>query len=92
MNAIEVESNPGKERLEELGIFDWPIWTKEPSQFPWTYDSSETCYLLKGEVVVTPEGSEPVKIGKGDLVTFPKGMNCTWEVRKAVRKHYRMES
>jgi uncharacterized cupin superfamily protein len=30
-----------------------------------------------------------VRIGKGDLVTFPAGMSCTWEVRGAVKKHYR---
>ena len=90
MRSIQVESNPSEERLEELGIFDWPIWTKEPSKFPWTYETSETSYLLAGEVVVTSEGGDPVEFGKGDLVTFPEGMNCTWDVRKAVRKHYRM--
>ena len=24
-----------------------------------------------------------------DLVVFPEGMSCTWEVHKAVKKHYR---
>jgi uncharacterized cupin superfamily protein len=40
-------------------------------------------------VVVTPEGGEAVEMGKGDLVTFPKGMSCTWKIRKNVRKHYK---
>jgi uncharacterized cupin superfamily protein len=71
-----------------MGIFDWPIWTKEESEFPWSYDEPETCYFLKGDVVVTPEGGEPVEVGQGDLVTFPKGMSCTWKVRKDVKKHY----
>lgn len=57
--------------------------------YRWTYDESETCYFLEGDVVVTPETGEPVEVGKGDLVTFPPGMSCTWEVRNAVRKHYR---
>ena len=39
--------------------------------------------------MVTPEGGEPVKVGKGDLVTFPTGMSCTWKIRKDVKKHYR---
>jgi len=30
-----------------------------------------------------------VRIGTGDLVTFPKGLSCQWEVRSPVRKHYR---
>ena len=45
-------------------------------------------YLLEGDVVVTPEGGDPVHVAKGDLVTFPSGMSCTWEIRQAVRKHY----
>jgi hypothetical protein len=85
---IRVESQPSRDRLIELGVFDWPIWTKATSTFPWTYDESETCYFLAGEVIVTPAGGRPVKIGKGDLVRFPAGMSCTWEIRAAVEKHY----
>ncbi len=43
MSEIEIERNPSKEQLEELGVTGWPIWTKEASQFPWSYDASETC-------------------------------------------------
>ncbi len=68
---------------------EWGIWTKEVSKFPWHYDEKETCYFLEGEVVVTPEGGEPVRVGKGDLVTFPEGMSCEWDIRRPVRKHFR---
>jgi hypothetical protein len=27
-------------------------------------------------------------MGSGDLVIFPKGMKCTWEIREDVKKHY----
>jgi uncharacterized cupin superfamily protein len=88
MSDIKVERGPSRERLEELGVTAWPIWTKEISTFPWSYDSAETCYFLEGDVIVTPDGGEPVQVGKGDLVTFPSGMSCTWEIRGAVKKHY----
>lgn len=88
MSEIKVDKTPTEEKLKELGVFEWPIWTKEASEFPWSYDDSETCYFLEGEVVVTPEGGEPVEVGVGDLVTFPKGMACTWKIRKDVKKHY----
>ena len=91
MSEIIVAHSPSEEQLEALGVRNWPIWTKEVSTFPWTYDSSETCLFLEGDVIVTPEGGEPVKMGKGDLVTFPQGMVCTWEIRQAVRKHYNFE-
>jgi hypothetical protein len=41
--------------------------------------------------VVTPDSGEPVEMGKGDLVTFPAGMSCTWDIRRDVRKHYLFE-
>jgi len=88
MSEIRVVHEPDKKLLEEMGVFHWPIWTKEESKFPWFYDEQEICYFLEGEVVVTPEGGLPVEMGKGDLVTFPKGMSCTWKIKKAVKKHY----
>ena len=91
MSEIKVEREPRKEHLEELGVTSWPIWTKEVSEFPWQYDAQETCYLLEGDVVVTPENGEAVEIKKKDLVTFPKGMKCRWNIRKDVRKHYTFE-
>jgi uncharacterized cupin superfamily protein len=89
MSTITVDHQPSTEILERLGVFGWPIWTKEISTFPWTYDEPETCYFLEGRVTVTPEAGEPVTVGAGDLVTFPAGMSCTWKVTEAVRKHYR---
>ena len=84
---IRVEQ-PDARRLKALGVIDWPIWTKEPSTFEWHYDEQETCYILEGEVTVaTPEGE--VTVRNGDLVTFPKGLDCTWHITKAVRKRYR---
>ena len=91
MNKILIEHNPSSAKLEVMGVFEWPIWTKEESTFPWSYDQAEVCYFLEGEVIVTPEGGEAVSMGAGDLVSFPKGMSCTWEIRKEVRKHYNFE-
>jgi hypothetical protein len=88
---IKIEHNVSEEQLNELGVLDWPTWTKEPSKFPWRYDSAETCYFLDGEVTVTPKGGAPVKMGSGDLATFPAGMSCTWEIHKMVCKHYNFE-
>ena len=91
MAEIIVTHSPSKEQLDALGVYNWPIWRKEASTFPWTYDSSETCLFLEGDVIVTPDGGEPVKMGKGDLVTFPQGMSCSWEIRQDVKKHYNFD-
>ena len=44
--------------------------------------------VLEGQVTVETEDGKKVKFGKGDFVTFPKGLSCTWIVEKPVRKHY----
>jgi hypothetical protein len=89
MSNIKIDHQPDDTQLSELGVTDWPIWEKEASEFPWHYDTAETCYILEGDVVVTPDDGEPVQVGKGDLVTFPAGMSCRWTIRQAIRKHYR---
>ena len=88
MAEIKIEHSPGKDRLTQLGVEDWPIWQKEVSEFPWHYDEPESCYFLEGQVTVTPKGGKPVEIKKGDFVVFPVGMSCTWKVTKPVKKHY----
>ncbi len=84
-------SQPDAQQLKALGVQQWPIWTKEASQFPWSYDATETCFILDGEVEVTPDGGEMVRFGVGDLVTFPAGMSCHWNIIRDVRKHYTFE-
>lgn len=87
--TIQLESHPTPDRLAALDVYNWPIWTKQVSEFPWTYDEAETCYILEGEVTVTPKDGEPVTIRKGDLVTFSAGLACTWNITQAIRKHYK---
>ena len=86
MDKIKVERLSAKE-LDKLGVNTWPIWQKEISRFKWDYEQIEECYFLKGKVTVeTKEGS--VSFGKGDFVTFPKGLSCVWDIKEPVRKHY----
>ena len=66
----------------------WPIWEKGASTFPWDYDEQETCLILEGRAVVkTPDVA--IEFGAGDYVVFPKGLTCTWEIKKKIRKHYK---
>ena len=91
MSNIQINHQPQQSELDDLDVYAWPIWKKETSEFPWHYDTTETCYFLAGDVTVTPDGGKPVSMGKGDLVTFPAGMSCTWRIDTAVSKHYSFE-
>lgn len=88
MSEIKVLHNPEQKMLDALNVKSWGIWDKEASVFPWTYDTEETCYFIEGEVIVTPDGGEPVAMGKGDMVTFPAGLSCTWDIRQDVKKYF----
>tara|TARA_B100000700_G_scaffold326056_1_gene436528 strand:+ start:6530 stop:6805 length:276 start_codon:yes stop_codon:yes gene_type:complete len=90
--SILVTSPCPESLIKELEIKNWPIWTCESSSFDWTYDDQETCLLLEGKVTVTTEGGKSVTFGSGDLVVFPAGMKCRWDVHESVRKHYRFGS
>lgn len=87
---IEVQK-PNKEDLEKRGVLSWPIWEKEVSRFDWYYDSIEESYLLEGKVVVETKDGDKTEFGKGDFVTFPKGLSCIWDIKQSVRKHYLFE-
>lgn len=76
------------EQLKKMNVFNWPIWTKEVSRFDWSYDSVEECLFLEGQVTVETKDGKSVSFGKGDFVIFPKGLSCTWDVKKPVKKHY----
>ena len=91
MSEIIVKHQPSDAELKEKGVFDWPIWSHPEAEFPWMYTDSETCYFLQGRITVTPKGGDPVNMGKGDLVTFPKGMECDWLIHEEVKKHYKFD-
>jgi len=87
MTEVKVEKGT-QEKLKEMGVFAWPIWEKEVSCFDWYYDETEICYLLEGRVVVNTKEGKEIRFGAGDLVIFPKGLSCTWDIKEPVKKHY----
>ena len=65
----------------------WPIWKSEPKSFDWVYTENETCLIIEGKATVT-DGTDSVDFGPGDMVSFPKELECTWHVKEAITKHY----
>ena len=87
---VYISTSPCPEStIKEIGIKNWPKRTCDESPFNWIYEDKETCLLLEEEVNMTSEGEGSVKFSAGDLVIFPAGMDCRWDVHKVVRKHYR---
>ena len=80
---------PTDDDLKRLGVKSWGTWSKEVSEFDWSYDDTETCYILDGEVEVRdPLSGEKIDFKKGDIVQFERGLKCVWDVKKPVRKYF----
>ena len=65
----------------------WPIWECGINKFDWEYTQEEHCYIIKGEVTVEVV-ENTVTISPGDYVIFPKGLQCSWDVHKPIKKYY----
>ena len=74
----------------QYGMKNWPIWECEPSKFNWHYDDKEVCLVIEGQANIRTIKGEIYIIKAGDLVKFPKGLDCEWEVTKSIKKHYRL--
>ena len=83
---IEI-SDISENEISKKGVFSWPIWSCDVSEFDWEYSDEESCLLLEGEVEVKSE-FETVRFSAGDFVVFPRGLKCRWRVSDPVRKHY----
>lgn len=91
MPRAEVERALSARRQAELGIDAWPLWKDGVGSRVLDHDAVERSYFLEGTAILTPEGGEPVLVGKGDLVTVPAG-RCVWEVIDTVRRRYRSDA
>lgn len=67
----------------------WGTWSKEPSEFPWSYDDKETCYILEGNARVVDNQGHSIEFGPGDWVEFEQGLECKWTILKGIRKKYK---
>ncbi|XP_010438403.1 PREDICTED: uncharacterized protein LOC104722003 [Camelina sativa] len=101
---IIVEKKPSQARLDELKFKSWPKWGCSPGKYHLIYEAEEICYILRGRVKVYPKPPPSssssassssvaevewcVEFAAGDIVTFPKGLSCTWDVSQSVDKHY----
>jgi uncharacterized protein len=84
---IEVRK-PTQEEIESTR--NWPTWTKEVSEFPWSYEEKETCFILTGSAEVEGKDGSKATFSAGDWVVFPKGLECTWRIFDSIEKKYKL--
>ena len=66
------------------------MWKCEPSNFSLKYSEKEICLIIEGEAKIKTEAGESYFIKSGDLVEFPEGLSCEWQIIKSFKKHFRL--
>ena len=87
--TIFIESPCSASTIIKYGIKNWPIWECKPSNFNWFCEEKEICLLIEGEANIKTS-TDSYKLNSGDLVIFPAGLECSWEIYKTIKKHYRL--
>ena len=90
MVEVLIKSPCSASVIIQYGIKNWPIWECEPSHFPWNYNEKEICLIIEGEANIKTAAGESYFIQSGDLVEFPEGLSCEWQIIKSIKKHYRL--
>ena len=90
MVKVLIKSPCSASVIIQYGIKNWPIWECEPSNFSWNYSEKEICLIIEGEAKIKTEAGESYLIKSGDLVEFPMGLSCEWQIIKSLKKHFRL--
>lgn len=64
------------------------IWEATPGTYHATYTAYEYVHMLKGRIVITPDGGTPVTVQAGDAFVVEADFKGTWKIEEAVRKHF----
>jgi hypothetical protein len=71
------------------GRIETGTWECEPGLSRWEFEANgEFIHVLSGSMEVTPDEGEPVVLGPGDSMTFPRGWKGTWRITETMRKVY----
>ena len=87
---IKIKSPCSASEIIKYGIKNWPIWECEPSKFSWSYNEKEICLIIEGEASIYMSEGKLIYLKSGDLVEFPKGLKCEWQITKKIKKHFRL--
>lgn len=64
------------------------IWECTRGSYHATYTAYEYVVLIKGRIVITPDGGTPVTVQAGDAFVVEKDFKGTWKIEQDVRKHF----
>ena len=63
-------------------------WECTPGTYHATYTAYEFVHMLKGRIIITPDGGKPVTVKAGDAFVVEADFKGTWKIVEKVRKHF----
>jgi uncharacterized protein len=63
-------------------------WEATPGTYHATYAAFEFVHLIRGRIIITPDGGTPVEVAAGDAFVVEKDFKGTWEIVETVFKHW----
>lgn len=67
------------------------FWRCDTGVSEWNFvDLGEVIHVLKGRMIVTEAGGQPVELSAGDVASFPAGWRGQWEILEPIEKFYVM--
>jgi uncharacterized cupin superfamily protein len=64
------------------------IFVGQPSSFRYMFETDETFHVIEGEVTITLDSGESATLLAGDIASFPRGAQSTWEITRPLRKFF----
>jgi uncharacterized cupin superfamily protein len=64
------------------------IWESTPGAWRVEYDEWESCTILSGRCVVTPDDGAPIMLAPGDSLVLEPGFKGVWAVEATTRKTF----
>jgi uncharacterized cupin superfamily protein len=69
------------------GLTTMAVWSCTAGTFRWTFGCDELVHIIEGEVIVTDDDGNRVRLGRNSAALFAAGSQTTWEIPAFVRKH-----
>lgn len=64
------------------------VWESTPGAWRVVFEEWESCTILSGHVIVTPDGGDPITLKAGDTLVTEPGFTGIWDVKETVRKTF----
>jgi uncharacterized cupin superfamily protein len=87
--GVSIPTRDHRSWINADGSIETGIWECDAGAFRSRFaDYGEMIYIVRGEMVCTPDDGEAFTLTEGDSCTFPRGWSGTWDVKRPIRKLY----